>query len=84
MADHSVCTVHTEGDPEDVLFILPPMCREMWKDDEFTYTSPGGVATRYKVKSVDYRIEQVSMEGVGGTETSWRPPEIWYGVEVKS
>lgn len=82
MAEHATCYVHADGDTENVYFVLPPMAREMRKNDEFTHTDPSGTETRYKVKSVDYRIEQVTQSGVGGDETVWRPPTVWYGVRV--
>lgn len=82
MAERSPCIVYTDGDLADVLFVLPPMGREMRKGDEFTYTASDGQATRYKIKTVEYRVEQVSPADADPPQVLWRPPEVRYGVTV--
>jgi|TARA_Y100000310_G_scaffold153951_1_gene153522 hypothetical protein len=81
MAEQVNAFVRLETAPEDTLFQMPPAGRELREGDEFQYTGPGG-STRYKVESVDYRIE----EGPGGTPSEarmvWRSPEVYYGVSI--
>ncbi|MCP4900118.1 MAG: hypothetical protein GY906_24370 [bacterium] len=81
MAEKAETIVHTDGDPGDVLFIMPPDLRGLFKKDEFEYTGPGGTV-RYKVKTVEIKIEQMA----GGTPANpglfWDSPKVFYGVSV--
>ena len=62
MAERGTPIVHTQGDPSDILFQMPPLSRELREGDVFKYTSSAGTVA-YKIENVDYQIEQIS----GGT-----------------
>jgi len=83
MADHCNCYVHPEGEPETLLFRLPPFSREMREGDEFTYTDPSGT-TVYKVESVDYRVELLTPGTPTHPDTFWKASEVHYEVSVVS
>jgi hypothetical protein len=50
MSERINAYVHTEGDPSDVLFQLPPMGRELREGDTFTFTPVSGPSVVYKVE----------------------------------
>lgn len=84
MAEYASAYVYPDGESETVLFMLPCPGRAMREGDEFVFTPASGPAVRYKVETVEYRVEQ--MEGGTMTEplTLWKSPEVYYGVSVVS
>ena len=82
MAETAKGLVHTEGDKDDVLFVLPSRVRGFREGDKFTYIDPNGTATVYKVETVDYRIESISHPNPATSGDIWKEPEVFYGVSV--
>lgn len=81
MAEVSKCIVHTQGDPGDVLFVLPSRSRELHEGDVFTYTGSGGTI-KYKVETVDYRVTEGPSPNPNTAGIYWREQEVYYGVSV--
>ena len=81
MAETAKCIVHTQGDPGDVLFVMPSMVREFREGDTFTYIALG-VETRYKVETMDYRMESIDHPNPETATAMWKEPEVYYGVSV--
>ncbi len=77
-----IATVHAEGDPEDVLFVLPPGARPYREGDVIHYKENGG-STKYKIETVDSVIlGDVSNPNPNNNTAEHRQPEVYYGVSV--
>ena len=82
MSERDTCTVHTEGDPSDVLFILPPFSRRMSEGDTFNVTLAGGSLVNYKVEKVTYTLVQSASGNLNNPHDFWHAPKVYYGVSI--
>ena len=81
MSERANAYVHTKDDPEDILFRLPPMSRQMSKGDTFTYTPVSDPSIVYKVEQVDYRIKELASGNENNPHDFWASQEVYYGVQ---
>jgi len=82
MSEASNAYMHTEGDPNDILFLLPPASRTLREGDTFTVTDVGGAPVVYKVESVDYRLVRLASGNLNNPHDFWKSPEVYYGVTI--
>lgn len=82
MSESTPCYVHTENDPDDVLFTLPPMSRELRMEDTFEVTLAGQSAVTYKVETVNYKLVEEASANPNNPHNFWKSREIFYGVSI--